>query len=178
MPNELSPQYALLGFLYFQPLHGYDLHKRLEANLHELWHISQSQTYNILKRLDKDGWIASTLQPQEKLPDRSCYTLTDLGKGQFEKWMGTPTRCSVRAIRIEFLTRLFFASQIDEDTCWRLLQEQVAYTRRNLDRLQNRLGLLPPGQTFNRLGLELRIHQLITTLDWLEACEPGLWSAE
>ena len=177
MPNELSPQYALLGFLYFQPMHGYDLHKRLDASLRELWHISQSQAYNILKRLEKESLITPTFQPQEKLPDRSCYALTALGKEKFETWMATPTACSVRAIRIEFLTRLYFASLIDEDTCSRLLQDQVAYTQRNLSRLKDRLGMLPAGQTFNRLGLELRIRQLITTLEWLEACETGLLSA-
>jgi hypothetical protein len=81
----------------------------------------------------------------------------------------------VRAIRVEFLSRLYFASQIDENACSRLLQDQVATTHRSLSRLQERLDLLPPGQTFNRLGLELRIRQLITTLEWLETCEPGLF---
>jgi len=178
MSNDLSPQYALLGFLYFQPMHGYDLHKHLDNNLHELWHISQSQTYNILKRLEKEGWICPTREPQEKLPDRSCFTLTPLGKEQFKKWLAAPTPSSVRAIRIEFLTRLYFASQIDEDACSRLLQDQVAFTRRRVTRLQERLDMLPPGQTFNRLGLELRVRQLISTLEWLETCEIGLCSPD
>ena len=174
--SELSPRYALLGFLYFQPMHGYDLHKLLETNLRELWRISQSQAYTILNRLERDGWITSTAQLQEKRPDRAMLSLTDLGKTSFETWLYAPTSGSARAIRVEFLTRLFFASQIGEDACSHLLQEQAATTRRDLERLQKRLADIPPGQAFNRLGLELRIRQLVTTLEWLDSCELSLFS--
>jgi DNA-binding PadR family transcriptional regulator len=174
--SELSPQYALLGFLYFQPRHGYDLHKLLVTNLRELWRISQSQAYTILKRLEREGWISSRPQLQEKRPDRALLSLTELGKNSFEIWLYAPTQGSARAIRVEFLTRLFFASQIGEDACSRLLQEQEAATRRDLARLQKRLAEIPSGQAFNRLGLELRIRQLVTTLEWLDSCEQSLFS--
>lgn len=176
--SEISPQYALLGFLYFQPMHGYDLHKQLEANLRELWRISQSQAYAILKRLERDGWIVATSQPQEKRPDRACYSLTALGKACFESWLYQPTPSSARAIRVEFLTRLFFASQMGEDIPSRLMQEQAAMTRRSLGQLQTRLKDLPPDQTINRLGLELRLRQLIATLEWLDSCELNLLSSQ
>jgi PadR family transcriptional regulator, regulatory protein AphA len=166
--SELSPKYALLGFLYIRPMHGYDLHKHLETDLHEVWRISQSQAYNILKNLEKDGWITATLQQQEKRPDRELLTLTDFGKAKFEAWLYSPTPGSARAIRVEFITRLFFASNLDEDLCSRLIQEQADTIRSHLEELDERLRAIPPNQIFNRMGLDLRIGQLLSVLAWME----------
>ena len=53
---------ALLGYLYGGPSHGYDLHRRVMADLGEVWHLSQSQAYSILKRLEKQGEILGRLE--------------------------------------------------------------------------------------------------------------------
>lgn len=172
--SVISPQFAILGFLYFHPMHGYDLQQHLDMNLREVWHISQSQAYNILKRLEKEGRIYSTNQPQEKRPDRKLYSLTDIGRTEFDNWLCTPTPSSARAIRVEFITRLFFAIQISKEVCLRLLQEQEHATQQGLERLQKRLSDIPPSQVFNRLGLELRVQQLLSMLEWMDTCEPNL----
>jgi DNA-binding PadR family transcriptional regulator len=44
-----SPEFALLGFLYEAPSYGYRLHQRLAHDLSQVWPISQSQSYAILK---------------------------------------------------------------------------------------------------------------------------------
>jgi len=172
--SELSPKYAIMGFLYIRPMHGYDLHKHLEADLHDVWRISQSQTYNILKNLEKDGWITATPQQQEKRPDREFLTLTDLGKTQFEAWLYAPTPGSARAIRVEFLTRLFFASRLSENLCSRLIHEQSDTIQADLENLHARLLLIPADQIFNRMGLDLRISQLNSMLDWVDKSEQYL----
>jgi DNA-binding PadR family transcriptional regulator len=168
--SELSPKYAIMGFLYLRPMHGYDLHKHIETDLHEVWRISQSQAYNILKNLEKDRWITVTLQPQEKRPDREILALTELGKGEFETWLNTPTPGSARAIRVEFITRLFFASNLSENLCSRLIQEQAETIRSDLANLFKRLSALPAEQIFNCMGLDLRIRQLTGVLEWVEDC--------
>jgi PadR family transcriptional regulator, regulatory protein AphA len=172
--NDLSPEFALMGFLFFQPQHGYDLHRRLQVNLGELWHISQSQTYNILRRLEKEGLITAIHQVQEKRPDRDSFSLTALGRERFDAWLRAPTHSTARAIRIEFLTRLFFAGQISEDFVSHLLQEQADVSRADLENLRCRLASVPSGQVINRLGLDLRIRQLSVFLDWLDTCEQQL----
>jgi DNA-binding PadR family transcriptional regulator len=50
--GTLSPEFALLGFLLTGPQHGNDLHRHLRAELGHVWHLSQSQAYAILKRLE------------------------------------------------------------------------------------------------------------------------------
>jgi DNA-binding PadR family transcriptional regulator len=174
MSNDLAPEFALMGFLYFQPQHGYDLHRRLQTNLREVWHISQSQAYNILRRLERQGLIEAIHQAQAKRPDRDCFSLTSTGRERFEAWLRAPTRGTVRAVRVEFLTRLFFAGQISEDFVSRLLQEQAEATRLDVHNLRQRLALLPAGQMINRLGLDLRVRQLSVFLDWLDTCEQQL----
>jgi PadR family transcriptional regulator, regulatory protein AphA len=165
-----SPKFAILGFLYIRPMHGYDLHKHLQADLCEVWRISQSQAYNILRMLEKDGWITATLQPQEKRPDRALLSLTPPGQAAFEQWLYAPSPGNAQAIRIAFISRLYFASQIDANLCSRLIQEQVRSVQSDLDALFQRQSALPANQVYNHLGLELRIRQLATILNWLESC--------
>ena len=76
--------------------------QRLAADLGQVWHISQSQTYNILNRLETQGDISSTTLEQEKLPPRQVLQITQKGRERFDKWMDMPTGSSVRAIRLEF----------------------------------------------------------------------------
>jgi PadR family transcriptional regulator AphA len=168
--GSLSPEYALLGFLAEHPNHGYELHQRLASELGHVWHISQSQVYNILKRLESHGDISGSLQEQEKLPSRMLYELTATGRRRFDAWLDTPAGCSVRAIRVEFITRLYFARRRGDSKADALIDSQVAEVNRGLGRLRGMLEDLPSEQVFNRLGLELRINQLSSILEWLERC--------
>jgi DNA-binding PadR family transcriptional regulator len=165
-----SPKYAILGFLYIRPMHGYELHKHLEVDLHEVWSISQSQAYNILKLLEKDGWITTTMVSQDKRPDRAIMSLTPAGQAGFEHWLYTPSPGNAQAIRVDFITRLYFASQIDANLCSRLVQEQAITIQNRIEELRQRLATLSAGQVYNRLGLQLRIRQLGSILEWLEEC--------
>jgi DNA-binding PadR family transcriptional regulator len=48
---------AVLGLLKEQPLHGYELKKRLGETLGFLWGVSSGSLYPALRRLEKDGAI-------------------------------------------------------------------------------------------------------------------------
>lgn len=180
MPKEssyasaLSPEFALLGFLAQQPAHGYELHQRLLTELGQVWHISLSQTYNILNRLEARGWIAGAVQPQVKLPARRHFELTGEGWQRFTDWLRSPTGSSVRAIRVEFITRLYFAQALEPDLAGALIDAQIDAVQASLARLQELLAGLPAGQPFNRLGLDLRVRQLASILGWLAECRTML----
>jgi DNA-binding PadR family transcriptional regulator len=166
--SSRSPEFVLLGLLYEKPGHGYELHQRLEAELGQVWHARQSQSYNILKRLETQGYIESKTQGQEKLPPRQMLTITKRGRERFEAWLSAPTQSSVRAIRVEFVTRLYFAQKLDPERIDRLFEVQILEIQNGLRRLTETYENLPPNQTFNRLGLDLRIRQLESILDWLD----------
>ncbi len=165
-----SPEYALLGFLFEQSNHGYDLHRLLVNELGYVWHVSQSQTYSILKRLEMQGDVSSTTQEQEKLPSRQVLQITPSGRRRFKAWLQTPSGSSVRAIRVEFITRLYFMQKFFPKRIPSILSAQFAEIDAALDRLEKNLLTIPLEQPFNRLGLDLRIRQLRSIRDWLTDC--------
>lgn len=169
-PGPLSPEYALLGLVGQTPAHGYELHQRLVSELGQIWHISQSQAYSILKRLEANGYLQGHLKMQEGLPDRREFHLTPAGRERFETWLHSPGGSSVRVIRVEFITRLYFASTLDPALTREIIDTQTDVIQSGLARMKYQLTSTSPSEVFNRLGLELRIHQLESILTWLDEC--------
>lgn len=166
-----SPEFALLGFLAAgPPTHGYDLHRRLTDELGQVWHASQSQTYNILARLEARGLVCSTVVEQARLPARRLLELTPAGRAQFDAWLAAPTGASIRAIRVDFITRLYFATLLHPEMAPGMVQAEMKAAHAVLHDLQTGLAAVPAGQRFNRLALELRIRQLSAVIDWLANC--------
>lgn len=172
--SAIAPEFALLGLLSLQPAHGYDLARRLKESLGNVWHINLNQLYNLLKRLEQQGYLIGETETQEKLPARRCFHLSPSGQQRFETWLRTPTGCSVRAIRLEFTTRLYFATQHDAGFANRLIDEQKETVLNGINQLTKALDHIPPDQSFNHLAMELRLRQLSSILDWLEHCRRSL----
>lgn len=172
--SNLSPEYLLLGLLAQKPAHGYELHQRLTEEFGHIWHISLSQTYNILKRLEKQGTIAGEDEQQENRPARRFFDLTAEGRQRFDAWLDSTVGCSTRAIRVGFLTRLAFAESLHPKLVPGLLERQIIKVQDGMARLQASLADLPAEQTYNRLALQLRVRQLIPMLDWLAECQ-AVW---
>lgn len=168
--GALSPEFAILGFLDEEPLHGYELHRRLVHYLGQIWHISQSQLYNILKRLEKRGDIQGEQWEQPGLPERRVFHLTEQGRQRYETWLAAPSASSVRLLRVEFTTRLFFTARRNPQGVQTLIAEQEAALRHGLIQLEAIHLPDEPDQTANRLGLAFRVQQLQASLNWLEQC--------
>lgn len=169
--SRLSPEYVLLGFLYQSPSHGYELHQRLLDKFGNTWHASQSQSYNILQRLEAQGYIESTQVEQEKLPPRQKLNITSTGLERFEAWLAQPTRPSVHAIRVEFITRLYFTQRYFPGRTQEMIQDQVEVVTAGLAQLRQQLLKLPNEQAYDRLALELRMELLSSVIHWLEGCQ-------
>jgi DNA-binding PadR family transcriptional regulator len=168
--SRLSPEYVLLGFLYKLPSHGYELHRRLLAEFKSIWHASQSQTYNILNRLETQGYISSRNVQQEKLPPRQLLNITASGITRFEDWLKNPTKSSVHAIRVEFVTRLYFMRLYYPNNIQEMIRVQIDMVYAGLNKLHEDLANLPDSQIFDRLALELRIKLLNSVISWMNEC--------
>ena len=164
--SKLSPEFALLGFLLEKPCHGYDLHQRFQTELGQVWRASQSQVYATLKRLEKRGDISSQLRSQKKLPARQILKITPAGKARFEKWLNETSRNS-RAIRLEFLTRLYFCQKYTPERTAAIYAAQNERIAASLDALEKRLHALPPEEIYNKLSLDLRLRQIRLMQDWM-----------
>jgi DNA-binding PadR family transcriptional regulator len=174
MMSNLSPEYALLGFLAAGASHGYELHQRFTAELGHVWHMSQSQAYAILNRLERRGDISSRLIEQSKLPARQKLRITTQGRCRFMEWLESGTSSNARAVRLEFLSRLFFAKMYKPEIIFRIYKAQCAETLASIQHLESLLAQLPNEQTFNRLSLDLRLRQMKLIMAWMEELKPKI----
>lgn len=166
--GTLSPEMALLGLLYKDAGHGYDLHRKVNADLGQVWHLSQSQAYSILKRLESQGDISVKEIPQEKLPSRQLLRMTAQGCKIFLDWLNAPSGGSARAIRMEFITRLYFLKMYFPKKIAKAFEQQRAEADTHIQRLEATLAELPVEQIYNSMSLEMRLKQLKFVLEWLE----------
>ena len=166
--GTLSPEMALLGLLYKEAGHGYDLHRTVNADLGHVWHLSQSQAYAILKRLEAQGDISVEKIPQEKLPSRQLLKMTEQGRKNFLDWLNAPSGGSTRAIRMEFITRLYFLKKYFPKKITKAFEQQRAEADTHIQRLEATLKELPAEHIYNRMSLDMRLKQLKFVLEWLD----------
>ncbi len=83
-------KYALLGFLSYRPMSGYDIEAWMNASTSNFWHAKLSQIYTTLKSMEADGLVTSHIEPQEGRPDRRVYTITENGRVDLQVWLDTP----------------------------------------------------------------------------------------
>jgi DNA-binding PadR family transcriptional regulator len=174
--GALSPEMALLGLLYQEPGHGYDLHRKVVTDLGHVWHLSQSQAYAILKRLEARGDISAQEIPQEKLPPRQLLHITAQGRKKFMEWLDAASGGSTRAIRMEFITRLYFMNMYFPKKVRQAFAQQRKEAEKNIQRLEKTLTDIPSEQIYNRMSLEMRLKQLYLVLEWLDECQRNVQS--
>ena len=157
-----------MGLLTLGPSHGYDLHQRLVADLGNVWHVSQSQAYSILRRLEERGDVAATPARKAKLPRRQVLHITPTGRRRFLQWLDGAANSGARTVRLEFLTRLYFAMLLMPEKAGVIHAAQEREVAAALRRLRLLLSQVPESQTFNRMSLELRLRQMEIVRLWLQ----------
>jgi PadR family transcriptional regulator PadR len=77
---------ALLAVLASQPSHGYDLRRAVEDLSGGLVCIDPGGMYRALRRLEEEGYVASSWSTGEHGPQRREYELTDEGRSLLRGW--------------------------------------------------------------------------------------------
>lgn len=141
--GDIRPEFVFMGFLAEGPAHGYQIYRSFKDSLESLWHISESQMYASLKRLEKRGWIvpvgAGALAPpaeDEGRQNRQSFALTAEGLAAYEAWLSTPTAPSPRLLKLEFMSRLYFALRCDVELAYELIEAQRLALEAELERLK------------------------------------------
>jgi DNA-binding PadR family transcriptional regulator len=174
MKSTISPEPALLGFLLDGPLHGYDLYKVICAELGPTWHLGLSQMYAILNDYAARNWIRTRVELQGARPAKKMLELTPAGHAAFEAWLAQPAR-GLREFRVDFFARLYFARAAGSRPAQRLIDQQIAASRRELASLQaRRKAAKPNADDFADCVRSFRIVQLTTIIKWLENNRAGL----
>jgi DNA-binding PadR family transcriptional regulator len=130
LQSPLTVEHALLGFVRFEPLHGYEIYRRLTATpeLRLIWRMKQSRLYSLLTRLEEDGLIHATLEPQDRRPSRKVYSLTPAGESAFRHWLTQPVELP-REMRLEFMLKLYFARTEPEAAALLIRRQQEVCAR-------------------------------------------------
>jgi transcriptional regulator len=74
----------VLGSLQEQPLHGYEISKRISAQSQGLLKIGEGQLYPALHKLEERGLIEAEWVAQEGKPNRKTYSLTAAGSKELD----------------------------------------------------------------------------------------------
>ena len=83
----MSLDFAILGFLNYAPMSGYDLKKYFDGSVRHFWYADQSQIYRSLAKLKEKDWVEMEVETQEDRPNRKVYSITASGRDAFQEWL-------------------------------------------------------------------------------------------
>ncbi len=105
----MSLRHAALGLLAQRPASGYDLLKKFQLSMANVWPATQSQLYGELNKLADGGLIkAADVGPR----GRKEYAITDAGRTELHRWMTSPE--DDPAFRSAALLRVFLLGQLSQ----------------------------------------------------------------
>jgi len=111
--RAMSIKYALLGLMRDEPMHGYRVKEAFDCRVGSLWGLTRPQIYQTLNALERAGLLTSHGERVGSRPARRIYTLTDLGRRAFERWLDSGSVCRPRPFRADLLLRLLFVRERD-----------------------------------------------------------------
>lgn len=130
----MNIQYAILGFLSWKPLAGYDLKKLFAESAFLYWSGNNNQIYRALVSLFEQGLVEYMLEEQDGIPDRKVYSLTPAGEAALDDWLRQPP--AGPELRKPFLVQLAWVDRLPPSELETLLESYQA-----------ELGLLAQMQT-------------------------------
>lgn len=132
----MSLAYALLGLINYSPMSGYDLKKLFNDSINFFWSAQTSQIYRELKNWETKGCITSTVQPNEKGPDKRIYSITEKGVISLTNWLSDLPDEVDEDNRNAFLLRIFLLSQIGAQELIFQIQKRLKKYKRDLEKLK------------------------------------------
>lgn len=161
-----------LGLLAAGPKHGYGLYQDFETHFGSIWKAGQTKFYVALTSLQDQGFLDSTLEPQENRPARKVYDLTDKGREAFLEWLHEPIY-SMRAMRVEFIAKLRFFDLLDMPGGDELIDGQIAI----YESLLAEWEAARSPDDFHELVRDYRIRQARGIIDWLQTARSTLFGS-
>lgn len=105
MERASRTRYAILGFLTWRPMSGYDIKRAIEQSTANFWSESYGQIYPILHRLVDLG-LARPAEAPVGGRGRQRFAITPQGRRELRRWLEAPTEAV--PVRNETLLKLFF----------------------------------------------------------------------
>lgn len=127
----MSLRFAALGLLAQHPGSGYDLLKRFENSMANVWPATQSQLYGELNKLAAAGLIEVADLGRR---NRKEYRVTDAGRAELIRWVTNP-QDDPPTRRVELL-RVFLLGELPAEDARKQLLAVAEHAQAELTRLR------------------------------------------
>ena len=181
----MSLKHAILGFLNYGAVSGYDLKKVFDTSIQHFWPADQSQIYRELSTLVDAGWAEVEVVEQDVRPDRKVHHITPAGREELTRWLTTPLPPA--KYRSAELIQVFFAGQLSDEAILATFRAEAARVRTLLSHYDEVPDLAQPYREavcsarewfFWMLTLEAGIESAGAHLRWLESVIERLESGQ
>jgi len=135
----MSLKHALLGFINYGPMTGYELKKFFDTSVAHFWNAELSQIYPALKSMESDGLVEMKVEVQEDRPNRKVYSITDQGRHELLGWLAQPAERE--QVREPILIKVFFGSSLPK-------RQLIDVLRNSADDVRSMVTYLQYANTF------------------------------
>lgn len=129
----MNIQDVILGFLYEEPMSGYDIKQMMENSVSYFFDASFGAIYPALRKMEKEALVEKQVIQQEGKPNKNLYAITDSGKDQFREYLNSPINPTVT--RSDILIRIFFGRFTTKEKIIEWLQEERDKSQAMFDNL-------------------------------------------
>jgi PadR family transcriptional regulator AphA len=163
----MSLRHAILGLLEEHPMSGYDLLKRFEQAMSNVWAATQSQLYGELGKLEAAGLIRVHAEGPR---GRKEYEIIDAGRAELRHWLVDvePNRVT----RNEALLRVYFLGAVAPERAREYLESLGDTARRREGRLEDLDASIDWGDddasVYGRMVLEWGKRFSVMQREWAE----------
>lgn len=151
---------------------GYEIKRLVERSTRFFWAASPGQIYPQLKRLEADGLLTRSEEPQGAR-ERNVYSVTEEGERALRGWL-TDGSGAVFEMRNEALLKLFFADALGTEEQIEVVRAMRARHERILDGIR---GSTPPYGPDRKFGYVSWLYGLGLNgwvVDWCKQLESDL----
>jgi PadR family transcriptional regulator, regulatory protein AphA len=131
--QAMSLDHAILGFLQYKPMTGYDLKVEFDFSMQYAWPADQSHIYRTLARLAEKKWIETEVVRQDNRPDRKVYSITKKGREELLRWLSDPALN--KDVRQAQLVQIFFSGHLSDEQIIKLVEGIAALVRQRIPEL-------------------------------------------
>lgn len=128
----MALEHALLVALRERAASGSELTRRFDKSLGYFWSATHQQIYRTLARMEADGWLTSTVVPQQGKPDTKVYDVAPGGEAALATWLEQPI--GLEPLRSEIAVKMRGACWArDRDAVLEIIRGQLADHQARLD---------------------------------------------
>lgn len=125
---------AVLGLLQEQSMHPYEMTSILrERHKDSSFKVNSGSLYDTVEALARHGWIEPVETAREgRRPERTMYAPTELGQGEFVRWIDELIRTPV-AEYPKFMAAVSYLGALGPDRAAEALTERAAHLGRRIE---------------------------------------------